>query len=124
MKKIFALMFALVATAFAVEAKPKEIKLIEDAPRQALKSSKASLVIDGNDILIKPNKNEKHTRFTIDKNFDFTDYKAMSFTLENLDKKPVRVSLFITQFEQVVHMVFVSHQATAMVCLLLEKEYA
>ena len=96
MKKIFALMFALLATAFVVEAKPKEIKLIADTPRQALKSSKSTLVIEGNDILIKPNKNEKHTRFTIDQNFDFTSYKAMSFTLENLDKKPVRVSLFIT----------------------------
>ncbi len=96
MKKIFALMFALLATVFVVEAKPKEIKLIEDAPHQCLKSHKAKLICEGNDVLVKPNKNEKHTRFTIDQSFDFTGYKAMSFTLENLEEKPIRVSLFIT----------------------------
>ena len=96
MKKILALMFALLATVFVVEAKPKEIKLIEDAPHQCLKSHKAKLICEGNDVLVKPNKNEKHTRFTIDQSFDFTGYKAMSFTLENLEEKPIRVSLFIT----------------------------
>ena len=96
MKKIFLLMFALLATSILVEAKPKEIKLIENTPREALKSSKAKLVIEKNSLTLVPNKNEKHTRFTIDKLFDFSDYKAMSFTLENLDKKPVRISLFIT----------------------------
>ena len=96
MKKIFLLMLTLVATSFLAEAKPKEIKLIESTPREALKSSKSKLVIEKNTLTIVPNKNEKHTRFTIDKNFDFTGYKAMSFTLENLDKKPVRISLFIT----------------------------
>ena len=89
-------MFALLATAFVVDAKPKEIKMIEDLPHQSLKVSKAKLVCEGNNVLIKPNKNEKHTRFTIDHSFDFTGYKAMTFTLENLDKKPVNVSLYIT----------------------------
>ena len=89
-------MFALLATAFVVDAKPKEIKMIEDLPHQSLKVSKAKLLCEGNTVHIKPNKNEKHTRFTIDQHFDFTGYKAMSFTLENLDNKPLRISLFIT----------------------------
>ena len=96
MKRTILLLIAAIMAVAAVEAKPKSIKLIEDTPQSALKSAKSKLVIEGNTILIKPNKNEKHTRFTIDQNFDFSEYKAMSFTLENLEEKPVRISLFIT----------------------------
>ena len=96
MRKIFVVILALLATAFVVEAKPKEIKLIEDTPRHSLKSSKSTLVLEGNDVTIVPVKDGKHTRFTIDQQFDFTDYKAMSFTLENLEDKPVIVNLYIT----------------------------
>ncbi|MBR0339893.1 MAG: hypothetical protein IIX40_06815, partial [Alistipes sp.] len=96
MKKFLLLMLTLVATSFLAEAKPKEIKLIEETPREALKSAKSRLVVEKNTLTIVPYKSQKHTRFTIDQHFDFTGYKAMSFTLENLDKKPICVSLYIT----------------------------
>ena len=96
MKKVLLLLTAVLVASVAIAAKPKEIRLIADSPREALKSSKARLVCEGNNLIVVPNHNEKHTRFTLDRHFDFTDYKAMSFTLVNLEDKPVQISLFIT----------------------------
>ncbi len=79
----------------AIAAKPKEIKLIADSPRECLKSHKSRLVCEGNDVTIVPYRNEKHTRFTVDQHFDLSNYKALSFTLVNLEKKPLQISLFI-----------------------------
>ena len=96
MKKILLLLTAVLVASSAIAAKPKELRLIADSPRECLKSSKCRLVCDGNNLMIVPNRNEKHTRFTLDKQFDFTNYKAMSFTLVNLEDKPIQISLYIT----------------------------
>ena len=90
------------AVSMVVAAKPKQINLVRDTPRECLKSAKSRLVVEGNNVTIVPNKNEKHTRITIDKQFDFTDYKSISFTLENLEDQPLRITLYITDSRKYV----------------------
>ena len=74
MKKILLLLTAVLVASSAIAAKPKELRLIADSPRECLKSSKCRLVCDGNNLMIVPNRNEKHTRFTLDKQFDRTGF--------------------------------------------------
>ena len=95
MKKVLLLLTAVLMASVAIAAKPKEVKLIADSPRECLKSSKARLICEGNNLVVMPEHNEKHTRFTLDRHLDLTDYKALSFTLVNLEEKPVQISLFI-----------------------------
>lgn len=95
MKKLLLILFAVFITSvLPVEAK-RAIRLVADTPRECLKSHKARLVIDENDVTIVPAKGSRTLRMTIDKQFDFTKYKALSFALENLDEKPIRVHLYI-----------------------------
>ena len=96
MKKICLLLLAVFATTVAIEAKPKEIRIFADTPRECMKSAKGRLVVEDNSAMIIPYKKQKHTRFTISKDFDFTNYKSLSFTLKNLEDRPLRITLFIT----------------------------
>ncbi len=95
MKKSLLLLIAVILASATVVAKPKEIKLIQDSPRECLKSHKSRLICEDNDVTIVPHHDEKHTRFTVDQHFDLTNYKALSFTLVNLEEKPIQISLFI-----------------------------
>ncbi|MBR5808441.1 MAG: hypothetical protein IKY24_07455, partial [Alistipes sp.] len=95
MKKSLLLLIAVILASATVVAKPKEIKLIQDSPRECLKSHKSRLICEENDVTIVPHHDEKHTRFTVDQHFDLTNYKALSFTLVNLEEKPIQISLFI-----------------------------
>ena len=95
MKRIFFLLVTLWAVG-AVEAKPKSLKIIAETPHSAFDTNKAHYRCEGNDVIILPNENERQCRFTIEHKFDFTGYKSISFTLENLEAKPVRITLSIT----------------------------
>lgn len=90
MKRSLLLTLLIVSIAFGY-AKPKTINLIADTPHQNFKTNMASYACDGNSIHIVPDQGKRHTRFTIRKHFDFSDYKSISFTLENLEDKPVRI---------------------------------
>ena len=96
MRKILLTLTAIIGFVAFASAKVQPIRLIAETPREDLKSSKAHIVCKDNDLYLFPNKNEKHTRFTIDRHFDFTKYKGISFTLENLEDQPLRITLFIT----------------------------
>ncbi len=96
MRRVFLLLVVLFVSAVAVAAKPKSVRLIADTPHSAFESNKAHFYCEGNDVVILPNENEKQCRFTIAQNFDFSQYKAISFVLENLEDKPVRITLYIT----------------------------
>lgn len=95
MKKLLLILSVILATGVASVAAKRPIKLIADTPRECLKSHKARLVCSNNDVTVVPTKNARNIRMTIDKHFDFTKYKAISFTLENLEDKPLRVNLYL-----------------------------
>ena len=94
-KKIFialAIAAAIGIAIFAITTYSQPIKLITETPCENIKGVKAEIKCEGNSVLVLPEKGTHSSEVILEGEWDFTDYKAISFTLENLDAKPLRIT--------------------------------
>ena len=100
-KTLLSLLFAVVLgiVAFVVVKDSKAIKLVADTPSENITGAMATITCEGNDVLVMPEKGTHNSEVCFAGDWDFTGYKAVKFTLENLDAKPLRVNFVMTDTE-------------------------
>ena len=94
------LVAVLGVAAFAITKSSKSIKLVAETPCENIKGGKAEVKCEGNSVLVMPEKGNHNSSVCFEGDWDFTEYKAISFTLENLDAKPLRVTLRIANSDK------------------------
>ena len=94
------LVIALGVAAFAVVKDSKTLRLVTSTPSENITGVMATVTCDGNSVLVMPEKGTHNSEVRMVGNWDFTDYKAISFTLENLDSKPLRMTFRMTNSDQ------------------------
>ncbi len=80
---------------FAIVKHSKTIRLVAVTPCENVKGVKAEVKCEGNDVWVMPEKGTHDSSVCLEGEWNFAEYKAISFTLENLDAKPLRVTLRI-----------------------------
>ena len=102
MKRVVLFLLAVVAVAavIAVVVMPRGLKLIEETPRESITGTKAAIECDGNSVWVMPEKGIHESAVMLTGKWNFADYKAISFTLENLDEKPLRVTFRMTNSDK------------------------
>ena len=101
-KTLLSLLFAVVLgiAAFVIVKDLKSIKLIADTPSENITGVMATVTCDGNSVLVMPEKGTHKSEVRITGDWDFSDYKAVKFTLENLDAKPLRMTFHLTNTDK------------------------
>jgi hypothetical protein len=84
---------AIAVAAYFIVSKSKNIKLIEETPCENITGAKAEVKCEGNSVWVMPEKGTHDSSVRLEGNWNFAEYKAISFTLENLDAKPLRITL-------------------------------
>ena len=98
---LFAVVLSAIAVATFVIAKDsKSIRLIETTPCENIRGVKADVTCEGNSVLVMPYAGVHESEVRMEGEWNFADYKAVSFTLENLDSKPLRVTLHIANTDK------------------------
>ena len=80
---------------FAIVKHSKTIRLAAVTPCENVKGVKAEVKCEGNNVWVMPEKGTHDSEVRFEGDWNFAEYKAVSFTLENLDAKPLRVTLRI-----------------------------
>ena len=97
MKRVAISLLLSVVAISAVMAKPQTIKLISEASPKDIKCNKCTFVCEGdNSFRVVPLKGGDKSQVTIFRECDLSDYKAITFTLENLEDKPAYISMCIS----------------------------
>ncbi len=94
------LIAVLGATAIAIVKDSKTIKVIANTPSENITGAKAIVTCEGNSALVMPEDGTHNSSVRFTGNWDFTDYKAVKFTIENLDAKPLRVTFHMTNTDK------------------------
>ena len=98
---LFAVILSAIAVAAFVIAKDsKSIMLIEETPHENINGVKADVILAGNSVLVMPYEGVHESELRMEGEWNFADYKAVSFTIENLDSKPLRVTLHIANTDK------------------------
>ena len=103
MKKILlsvVILSAIAVATFAIVKESKNIKLIKETPCENISGVKADVKCDGNSVLVMPYAGVHESEVRLAGEWNFADYKAISFTIENLDSKPLRVTLHVANTDK------------------------
>ena len=95
MKKTLLWVVAVAVIGMAVGAilkSSKTAKLIAETPIENIKGVKAEVKCNGNDLWVMPEKGTHNSEVRMEGNWNLAEYKSVSFTLENLDAKPLRIT--------------------------------
>ncbi len=100
--KRFIISLTTLFIALSATAKVETIQVFADTPHEKIKGDIAKVAVEGNSVLVKPIKKSKNSRVTVERAFDLTNYKAIRFTLENLEDKPIRVHFLVTHAKKYI----------------------